>query len=305
MNNPSEPPNIRSCLLWIFRSPNEPRLRAGWRLTTQFALMEICFLIIGGILVALLRLSPSSPSLFFYSEVIAALAVTLSVFLARRLFDHRSFASLGFSIDRRALVDLLVGIGLPGLMLGLVFGIEWAAGWLNFEGFAAGQGLQLLGQTAGTFFLFVLVGWQEELLSRGYWLQNLADGLNLTWGVIISSLIFALAHWSNPDASWVAVVGLVCDGLFLAFGYVRTRRMWLPIGLHIGWNFFEGCVYGFPVSGIGEITHLIHQTVQGPALVTGGAFGPEAGLIQLPALLVGVLCIVWYTSKKRESTNLH
>jgi len=255
---------------------------------------------------ALLNLDPASPSLLFYGEVTATLAVTLSVFVARRLFDRRSILSLGLSFDRQALFDLVAGICLPGLMLGLVYGAEVALGWLKFEGFAGGLNSvgSLWVQAAGGLFFFVLVGWQEELLTRGYWLQNLADGLNLTWGVLLSSLAFAAAHGFNPNASWIAVVSLVCDGLFLAFGYLRTRRLWLPVGLHVGWNFFEGIVYGFPVSGIGGLFHLIRQTATGPELWTGGAFGPEAGLIQLPAVALGALLILWYTSRRKESTNV-
>jgi hypothetical protein len=152
----------------------------------------------------------------------------------------------------------------------------------------------VLVSTLAVLFAFILVGWQEELLSRGYWLQNLRDGLNLVWGVLISSAFFALGHAANPNASWEAMLGLFAGGLFLAYGYVRTRKLWLPIGLHIGWNLFEGTIYGFPVSGSPFFT-LVRQTVHGPEWITGGDFGPEAGLIILPALLVGVGLIYLYT----------
>ena len=92
--------------------------------------------------------------------------------------------------------------------------------------------------------------------------------------------------------------GLTLAGLFLAFGYTQTRQLWLPIGLHIGWNFFEGTVFGFSVSGMDWPT-LILQRPQGPELITGGAFGPEAGLIQLPALIIGGLLIYFYTRRRR------
>jgi hypothetical protein len=87
---------------------------------------------------------------------------------------------------------------------------------------------------------------------------------------------------------------LVASGLFLASGYLRTRQLWLPIGLHIGWNFFEGPLFGFAVSGTGPFT-LIRQVPTGPELLTGGAFGPEAGLIVLPALGIGLILINWYS----------
>jgi membrane protease YdiL (CAAX protease family) len=130
-----------------------------------------------------------------------------------------------------------------------------------------------------TFFVvFILVGWNEELLSRGYQMQNIASGTNLFWGVVLSSSVFALLHLGNPNATWVSTAGIFFAGVFLAYGYIRTKQLWLSIGLHIGWNFFEGVVFGFPVSGL-DIYALTRIEVSGPELWTGGAFGPEAGLI--------------------------
>jgi hypothetical protein len=149
--------------------------------------------------------------------------------------------------------------------------------------------------------LFVLVGWQEELVSRGYWLQNLTEGLNRTWGVIISSALFALAHLGNPNASWAAVLGILAAGLLFAYGYLRTGHLWLPIGLHTGWNFFEGTVFGYPVSGLSGLYQLVRQSVKGPALLTGGPFGPEAGLVLLPAVLLGALGVFIYGRSRLPS----
>jgi membrane protease YdiL (CAAX protease family) len=108
-----------------------------------------------------------------------------------------------------------------------------------------------------------------------------------------------LAHSFNPNLSWQAFLGLFLSGLFLAYGYLRTRQLWLPIGLHLGWNFFEGNVFGFPVSGQ-YFYQLIRQTVSGPDIITGGAFGPEGGLILLPALLLGTVGIFWYTRNRNR-----
>jgi membrane protease YdiL (CAAX protease family) len=87
--------------------------------------------------------------------------------------------------------------------------------------------------------------------------------------------------------------------LFFAYAYLRTRQLWLPIGLHIGWNFFEGTIFGFPVSGTTSY-QLIHQSVSGPEIITGGAFGPEAGLILLPALLLGTAMVIILTRNRRD-----
>jgi membrane protease YdiL (CAAX protease family) len=82
-------------------------------------------------------------------------------------------------------------------------------------------------------------------------------------------------------------------GVFLAVGYLQTKQLWLGIGLHMGWNYFEGNVFGFQVSGL-DTFRLIHQTVAGPDWITGGMFGPEAGLIVLPAMALGVGLIYAY-----------
>jgi hypothetical protein len=115
--------------------------------------------------------------------------------------------------------------------------------------------------------------------------------------VVISSAIFGGLHLGNPNAIWVGAAGIFLAGVFLAYGYLRTRQLWLPIGLHIGWNFFEGVVFGFPVSG-SESYALIRTSVDGPMLWTGGLFGPEAGLVVIPALLLGAVMVYAYTRNR-------
>ena len=196
----------------------------------------------------------------------------------------------------------MFGFALTGLMLGLVFLVEWAFGWLQVESFAwqAESGGSIAASILVVLVVFFLGSWQEELLSRGYWLQNLSDGLNRSLGVLLSSAIFALGHLFNPNLSWLSFVGLFLSGLFLAYGYLRTEQLWLPIGLHLGWNFFEGTVFGFPVSGQ-YFYQLIRQTTSGPDLITGGVFGPEAGLILLPALLLGTAGVYLYTMNRKPT----
>jgi hypothetical protein len=137
----------------------------------------------------------------------------------------------------------------------------------------------------------------EELLSRGYWLRNLTDGINLPWAVFISSAIFSLAHLSNPGASIFSVLGILGAGYFLAYPVLRTGQLWLAIGLHIGWNIFEGPIFGFPVSGLDTPGLLLHSNA-GPEWLTGGPFGPEAGFIVFPAMALGAYLIYLYTQSR-------
>jgi len=236
----------------------------------------------------------ASQALFYLSYL---LAVLLATWLARRFLDKRPFLDLGLRLRRGWWADLLLGAASGGVLMAGVYLVQWAAGWLEFGGFAwqAMSWGQLLPSLASAFFLYVVVGINEELIVRGYVLQNLAEGLNMAWAVVISSAIFGLLHLGNPYASWVSTANIAVAGAFLAAGYLVTRSLWLPIGLHFGWNFFQGTVFGFPVSGTDGF-HLIRQTVAGPAWVTGGPFGPEAGITGLAAMAMGT-ALIWLWGK--------
>ena len=289
------PAQERSMLERIFISPDAPRLRAGWRLLIQ----TILFFLFGIIIVAVaVSLGLDTGSLIF-GNVLNFVAVTGSVYIARRWLDKMSFESLGLKLSQQALVDVLVGIGITILQMGLIFVAMLGLGWLRFEGFAwEFDPINTVITGVLTFLIgFIFVGWNEELLSRGYHLQTIASGMNLFWGVIISSAVFGALHIANPNATWVSTAGIFFAGIFLAYGYIRTKQLWLPIGLHIGWNFCEGVVFGFPVSGL-DIYALTRIEVTGPEIWTGGAFGPEAGLIVLPSLLLGAVLIYWFTKNR-------
>jgi len=299
-----KPAQERSFLKKFFLSPDEPRLRAGWRLLIQTILLILFAFCIGipvGLLALISGLKLTDPLFLTLSEFIEIFAVTLSVFLARKFLDKRTFSSLGLKFDRWTALDIFVGIAIPLFSMGLIYLIEWGMGWLTVDGFAweTDDLLTVVGGTLGMFAVFILVGWNEELLSRGYHLQTIASGLNTFWGVIISSAIFGVIHLGNPNATWVSAVGILFAGLFLAYGYLATKQLWLSIGLHIGWNFFEGVVFGFPVSGL-DIYHLLRITVTGPVIWTGGPFGPEAGLVVLPGILLGTALVYVYARYVRK-----
>ncbi len=294
----------RSIPARIFLSPEEPRLRAGWRFLIQTLLLFI-FLFVFGALIFLLSglLGQFRNGSFILQQIPELLAVTGSIYIARRWLDRRSFESLGLKIDGRTLRDILAGIGITFVQMGFIYVVMLSLGWLTFKGFAwQFDPISTVVTGVLTFLIsFILVGWNEELLSRGYHLQTITSGTNLFWGVVISSSVFGLLHLGNPNATWVSVAGIFFAGVYLAYGYIRTKQLWLSIGLHIGWNFFEGVVFGFPVSGL-SIYPLTRIDVHGPELWTGGAFGPEAGLILLPSLIVGGILIYLYTIK-RDSTK--
>jgi len=293
----------RSFFARIYISPDEPRLRAGWRLILQTLMMAVIFI---GIIISPFNLlePPTGSNFEIVTQVTLLVVFTLTVYIARRFLDKRSFESLGFTLKKQTLMDVFAGIGISFVLMGLIYLAVTALGWVTFEAFA--WQVEPPGTViSGTFMflaLYILVGWNEELLFRGYQLQTLASGLNLFWAVFISSAVFGIAHLLTPNATWVSTAGIFFAALFLAYGYIRTRQLWLPIGIHIGWNFFEGAVFGFPVSG-NEIYSLIRHQVTGPELWTGGPYGPEAGLIILPVLAVGMALVYAYTRNIRQTNT--
>jgi membrane protease YdiL (CAAX protease family) len=288
----------RTIVSSIFLSPEERRLRAGWRLLVQYILLSL-IVIFAAIPLSILLLIFPDFDFFLLNVIVSLIAFPISVYIARRFIDRRSFVSLGFRWDVNAFKDLFVGFWIPGAMMGLIFLIELAAGWLEYQGpgWVGVPPFEFLFTFLIWIFGFIAVGFYEELAGRGYRLQNIEEGANMSIAVLLSSFIFALEHIQNPNVWWATIPGLTLSGIFLAFAYLRTRQLWLPIGLHIGWNVFEGLVFGFPVSGI-PTPGLVNIRVDGPLHFTGGMFGPEAGLLLLPALLLGAFLVLWYTRKR-------
>lgn len=305
----------RGFLSQVFISPYEPRLRAGWRLLIHtglvivFGLGLIIPLTFGLLLLNGMDLEALQNTLGGFAGnvmniVVEVIVITAATWIARRFLDRRSFTSLGLQLNRSAFTDILFGILLGGLLMGLIFIVELLIGWLDFEQFAwtAAPMSTVIIQVVLWFLFWIGVGYAEELLSRGYHLQNLWAGLNLPLALVISSAVFAVLHASNPGASWVSTLGIFFAGFFLAYGYIRTGQLWIPIGLHIGWNFFQGTIFGFQVSGT-EGFNLIQHTVNGPEMVTGGAFGPEAGLLGWAAIALGSALIWLYTRNRPAAVD--
>lgn len=312
----------------LFWNRQEKRLRAFWRLLFQFFL----FFITAGVIEALLALGvvlvansrgdlQGIPYSFFgsawfllASAVISLAALFVSLLVAARWFDRRKLSAYGFHFSQSWWRDLGFGLILGAVLMGFIFGVELLAGWVTVSGtFTTVAGESFIVGILQAGLAFLCVGIYEETLARGYQLRNLAEGLNFTVvgqprallaGYLLSSIIFGLMHGQNPNITAVSVFNLVLAGLFLGLGYILTGELGLSIGIHITWNFFEGNVFGFAVSGTqaGASFIAIHQT--GPFFLTGGNFGPEGGLIGVLATLIGCLAVVAWVSYTRHKITL-
>jgi hypothetical protein len=297
----------------VFWNSEEDRFRAGWRVLVQTGVWLVLLLIVqtllNGLILDVLIPDPQGASVGTIQTVrsvlqlVSPLLMGSTVWLAGRYLDRRSLAGFGLHLDGAWWGDLSFGLLLGALLMTLVFLVERAAGWVRvtdsfvtLEGglsFVPGILLALIG--------YVAVGIGEEMWSRGYILTNLAEGFEgrrmrpaaaIALATVLQGAIFALLHATNPNASVVSTFNLFLIAFLLALGYILTGELAISIGLHITWNFFQGNVFGFPVSGGASAQSFIGTEQAGPTLWTGGAFGPEAGLMGIGALLVGSLLIL-------------
>jgi membrane protease YdiL (CAAX protease family) len=214
-----------------------------------------------------------------------ALGTALSVWIMRRFFRGPSLLDLGLRLRPGWLPDAVVGLVLgPSMFLAILL-VLLATGWASVGSGTIGPGGML-----AAFMTYVLVAFSEEVFARGWIFQVLERGRGTRAAAIGSALIFSVLHAFNPGFGLTALVGLFLAGLLFAQAYIVTRQLWLPIALHLSWNFSEGPLFGFPVSGLpGE--GLLRVTPTGPEVVTGGPFGPEAGLVVIVGITIaaGVL----------------
>ena len=303
-------------LLSLFRHPRERRLRSGWRLLIALV-VYLLTLVVASILGELLVVAAGAPSLLTGEITPPSLAITglvqLIAFVAATwllgvVVDRRQFADFGLRIDREWLIDLGFGLALgAGLQTG-IFVAALAAGWIRIADFAttAEPGASFVGWLAAAAVGYLAVGIYEELFARGYLLTNVAEGLAgvdrrgaVVVAVLASSGVFAGLHATNPNASTWSVIALLLAGVLLAAGFVLTGELAIPIGIHITWNFFQGVVWGFPVSGVDTGVAIVAIERTGPGLFTGGAFGPEGGLLGTAAKLLGIATILAWVYYRR------
>ena len=215
---------------------------------------------------------------------LAIAATVVLVYLAgARWIERRRVRELEPS---HALSQLVSGLLLGLALFSAVMAILWATGVYHVTGWGGVHGLP------GWLAIAVMSGVVEELLFRGI-LFRLSARIVGTWGALLfTSALFGLAHLGNHGATLASSVAIMLEaGVLLGAAYAVTARLWLPIGLHIGWNFTEGSIFGMSVSGNSADAGWVRGSLSGPRILTGGSFGPEASIV---AVLVCLLVAVYF-----------
>ncbi len=291
----------------IFINKEEGRIRAGWRLLVQFAL----FILLTGLMM-LAKNAWVASTLHLYNTFVFAMAGTASVWIAAFFLDKRDFADYGIAWDSRWKRELAAGMAIGGVPMLLIFAVEWSAGWVTVTGFGWERPASMPYYLwIGTYLIsMAFVGFYEELIFRGYQILNMVEGfhptpLNLArasaTAIIISSAIFAILHAGNPNANLLSTFNIILAGIVLALPFLITGRLAVSIGMHFSWNFMQGGLLGLPVSGTRFRGSLLQVRQEGADFMTGGAFGPEAGMLGLLAILLMLLLFYLYISRKQPS----
>ncbi|MDZ7681019.1 MAG: type II CAAX endopeptidase family protein [Fodinibius sp.] len=292
----------------IFINNNENRARSGWRLLIQFIFM---FLLVGfGILGIQLLVEEQS---LVYLAIPQFIGIIASVWIAARYLDKRPFSDFGCRFNQQWFKDFAAGAGIAAIAQGTIFCIEWSTGWLTISGFGwnAPTEHSFSAIMISSLLAMLMVGFHEELLSRGYQLLNITEGLRypqigtrgaIIIAVLITSSLFGIMHIFNANASVISTVNISLAGIILAVPYIITGSLGISVGLHFSWNFVMAAVLGFPVSGINFESSVIRIQQGGPELWTGGAFGPEAGIMGIMGM--AIMLGLSYVYIKAEGTKL-
>ncbi|NYI96869.1 hypothetical protein HNR12_003146 [Streptomonospora nanhaiensis] len=203
--------------------------------------------------------------------------------------------------ERRPVTEVVGKGSVSGLLIGLVAGIAlFAMVIVNiyFLGHYQINGLGTVVGAIGLIGFMAAAAVTEEVLFRGV-LFRVIEGWAGTWiTLVLTSVLFGLMHLPNAGATAVGIGAAVIAGAMFAAAYAATRNLWLPIGLHFGWNYAASAIFSTEVSGAGTPTGLLDTTITGPAMLTGGSFGPEASPYSIVFCFLTALVFLWLAHRR-------
>jgi len=265
---------------------NATGLRAGWRLLLYTVMFFALLVSSSWVLVQVARpvRGSFSPSFQFCAELISLLSALGAAWIMCRM-ERRTMGIYGFPA-----LQAFGKLFWQGCLFGLfeiltLIGLIAAFGGYSF-GSLAEHGIQILWWALFWGAFFIVVGFFEEFLFRGYTLYTLADGLGFWPAAILLSLVFAAVHFQNSGEDRTGVAGVLLVGLFWSFTLKRTGSLWFAMGMHAMFDFGETFLFSVPDSGMVFPGHLSNATLHGPKWLTGGNPGPEGSVIDFAILLL-------------------
>ena len=287
------------------------RLRSGWRAAIfLFTFLLFSVLFIFGALAALAQL-PIGPSVGSYLPLVipfgisAAIAIILG-WIYGKFFEGLPFGALGCSFRGSWLWHFAAGCVVGSVALVSAIIVAVMSGGMSLAVNRDSIPGSITTTLITTLVIFAVGAASEETLFRGYLLQTFVRSRMIPAGIGVTSLIFAFAHNSNPDAGMLSLLNTFLAGIWFAAAYLKTRDLWFPLGVHLMWNWLQGPVFGINVSGIAEFSPdpLFRATDAGPAWLTGGSYGIEGGVACTFALILSMGLIYFLPTPKPDKEML-
>lgn len=266
-------------------------LRAGWRLAIYISIyyvLRFVFLTTAIPVTGPHGLLPPLWAFLLNESLLVIIAVMPALFMGR--LENRPFGAYGLPRQGAFAKNFWWGAVWGFAAITILLLLMRAVGLVSFVGFAL-HGSRVLKFAAFWGVMFLVVGFREEFLFRGYSLFALTDGIGFWPAVILMSGFFGYVHRGNSGESWVGLLGVVAIGLFFCLTLRRTGNLWFAIGMHAAWDWSETFFYSVPDSGLVLPGHLLNTSFHGPQLLTGGAVGPEGSVLLF--VLIAVLWVVF------------
>ena len=222
-------------------------------------------------------------------EAVQLASVLLAAWLIIRFWDKVPFvANMGFGIQGRG-KDMLYGFAMAAAIYAIGYIVSLIAGWIRIEGVHFDPSYLVL-----QFVFYIIVALMEESMMRGFVLGHMLDtGMNKFLALVLSAFIFACLHLGNPGMTNFSLFNLTLAGILLGATYIYTRNLWFPISLHLFWNFIQGPILGYDVSGTGDRNTLIKLHISDNTLMNGGIFGFEASLPCTILMMIAIGLIIY------------
>ena len=293
----------------IFKNSNN-ELRSGWKIAGVIGVLQVLYFIWLGVVPVIIGTFMAAHK---YGKIfsIDGVGIQVDYFLNKDLYGLLIHNAIGFICVLIAVFMFLkeekksfksIGLtsikkGYKDLVIGLLFGIASIS--FVFFMLLGTKNITVTNPSKPYFssyaviglIIYVFVGIGEELLSRGYCITALNQMKKPWLSVVISACIFSSLHFFNPNVKPLGLINIILVGVLFGYMYVKSGNLWMPIGYHITWNYFQGSVYGLNVSGF-DVEGIFHSYVLKNNILTGGAFGPEAGILTTIVIIIGFL-IVW------------
>lgn len=244
----------------------------------------------------------SSPFFQWISLTLSTGIVILSFFIYIKLIEKRPFSSIGLKSNEK-LKKYLIGSSVAIAMQLFYFIVVLLFGWAEVVSepihATAGTGTSAISLVLLFLIGFMVQGASEEVVVRGWMMPVLSRHYKVSTAIIISSVFFGLLHILNPNVNLLSIVNLILYGIFAALYSLNDEGLWGIFAQHSIWNWFMGNVLGLPVSGtiMGKAS-IIETKLTGPTWITGGAFGPEGGIIVTLILSASILILIRQLIKK-------